>query len=110
MKKRLVPLLSGSALALGLLAGCAVSPTGFGEGDFRIVYVMQRNWAVAQVAEDPVIWRATRDSNGLDPYGPPPRLRTTQGLTAIARATGCRPVAATAYRNIEGQVFAQVAC
>ncbi len=110
MKLRLVPMLSGPALALGLLAGCAVSPTGFGEGDFRIVHVMQRNWAVVQVAEDPTIWRATRDSNGYDPYGPPPRLRTTQGLAAIAQATGCRPVTASAYRNISGQVFAQVAC
>ncbi|MFC3614301.1 hypothetical protein ACFORG_11060 [Lutimaribacter marinistellae] len=100
----------GSVLGIGLMAGCAISPTGFSDGDFKVVYVMERNWAVAQVAEDPAIWRATRDSNGYDPYGPPPRLRTVQGLAAIAQATGCRPVTSTAYRNISGQVFAQVAC
>lgn len=74
------------------------------------VRVMSRSWAVTQVAETPVIFRATRDWNNLNPFGPPARLRTTQAIAAIQKATGCNVIRKSMYQNISGQFFAQVQC
>ncbi|MEX0365934.1 MAG: hypothetical protein AB3N22_07685 [Ruegeria sp.] len=76
----------------------------------RTVHVLSRTWAVTQVSEEPVIYRATRDRNNLNPYGPPARLRTTQAIAAIQKATGCRVIRSSMYQNISGQFFSQVSC
>ena len=55
-------------------------------------------------------YRATRDNNNLNPFGPPPRLRTLQAIAAIQQATGCKPIVASMYQNISGQFFSQVSC
>lgn len=74
------------------------------------VRVMSRSWAVTQVAETPVLYRATRDWNNLNPFGPPARLRTTQAIAAIQKATGCQVIRKSMYQNISGQFYAQVQC
>ncbi|MEM7319008.1 MAG: hypothetical protein AAF408_08290 [Pseudomonadota bacterium] len=74
------------------------------------VGVYSRTWAVTQVAADPVIYRATRDWNNLNPYGPPARTRTSQAVAAFKAATGCTPIRSSMYQNISGQFFAQVKC
>lgn len=101
--KRLVLL---SALAL---AACDTVPVT-NEQPTRIVHVMSRTWAVVQVSEQPVIWKAVRGFNNLNPYGPPAALRTTQAIRAIETATGCRAIRSSMYQNISGEVFSQVNC
>ncbi len=76
----------------------------------KSVFVMSRTWAITQVSDEPVIYRATRDNNNLNPFGPPPRLRTIQAIAAIQQATGCKPIVASMYQNISGQFFSQVSC
>ncbi|WP_254436851.1 hypothetical protein [Ruegeria arenilitoris] len=76
----------------------------------KSVFVMSRTWAVTQVSDSPVIYRATRDNNNLNPFGPPPRLRTIQAIAAIQKATGCKPIVPSMYQNISGQFFSQVSC
>ncbi|TMV07657.1 hypothetical protein FGK63_09315 [Ruegeria sediminis] len=76
----------------------------------RSVFVMSRTWAVTKVSDAPVIYRATRDNNNLNPFGPPPRLRTIQAIAAIQQATGCRVIRSSMYQNISGQFFSQVVC
>ncbi|WP_037310828.1 hypothetical protein [Ruegeria halocynthiae] len=76
----------------------------------KSVSVMSRTWAITQVSESPVVYRATRDNNNLNPFGPPPRLRTIQAIAAIQQATGCKPIVASMYQNISGQFFSQVSC
>lgn len=74
------------------------------------VRVYSRTWAVRQVSDAPVVYRATRDMNNLNPFGPPARPRSTQAIAAIQQATGCRVIYASMYQNISGQFFSQVNC
>lgn len=74
------------------------------------VQVYSRTWAVRQVSDEPVIYRATRDWNNLNPYGPPARTRTSQAVAAIQQATGCKVIRSTMYQNVSGQFFSQVTC
>ncbi len=76
----------------------------------KSVFVMSRTWAVTKVSDEPVIYRATRDNNNLNPFGPPPRLRTHQAMAAIQQATGCKAIYTSMYQNISGQFFSQVSC
>lgn len=99
-------------IAVATLSTSAIlhtAPAIAGE-ETKSVFVMSRNWAVTQVADEPVIYRATRDNNNLNPYGPPPRLRTTQAIAAIQQATGCKVIFNSMYQNISGQFFSQVRC
>lgn len=95
------------AAAIGLTA-LDVNPATAKETN--TVNVMSRTWAITQVSEAPVVYRATRDNNNLNPFGPPPRLRTIQAIAAIQQATGCKPIVASMYQNISGQFFSQVSC
>lgn len=104
--------LRGSLLALAAIAGLTAleaTPVAAKEAT-KSVSVMSRTWAVTQVADTPVVFRATRDNNNLNPFGPPPRLRTIQAIAAIQAATGCKPIVASMYQNISGQFFSQVSC
>ncbi|NOE27437.1 hypothetical protein [Ruegeria sp. HKCCD6157] len=99
-------------LAVAALASSAAlfaSPISAKE-ETKSVFVMSRTWAVTQVSDAPVVYRATRDNNNLNPFGPPPRLRTVQAIAAILQATGCKPIVASMYQNISGQFFSQVSC
>ncbi|MEM1004646.1 MAG: hypothetical protein AAGK26_04655 [Pseudomonadota bacterium] len=99
-------------MALAAVATLAMTPSGPADAkeETKSVFVMSRTWAVTQVSDAPVIYRATRDNNNLNPFGPPPRLRTIQAIAAIQAATGCRPIVASMYQNISGQFFSQVSC
>ncbi len=99
-------------MAMAAIATLAVAPTApaIAKEETRSVVVLSRTWAVTQVADAPVIYRATRDNNNLNPFGPPPRLRTLQAIAAIQQATGCKPIVASMYQNISGQFFSQVSC
>ncbi|MEW2919169.1 hypothetical protein AB1A64_19035 [Ruegeria sp. ANG10] len=104
--------LRGSLLALAAVIGLTaleVTPVAAKE-ETKSVFVMSRTWAVTQVSDAPVVYRATRDNNNLNPFGPPPRLRTIQAMAAIQAATGCKPIRASMYQNISGQFFSQVSC
>ncbi|TDK52126.1 hypothetical protein [Antarcticimicrobium luteum] len=74
------------------------------------VTVWGRVWTVSQPQDKPGFFRAVRDNNNLNPYGPPARLRTHQAIRAFHAATGCRAVYATMYQNISGEVFSQLDC
>ncbi|WP_299082494.1 hypothetical protein [uncultured Ruegeria sp.] len=105
-------LLRGTTVALMALLGLAtldVAPAAAKE-ETKSVFVMSRTWAVTQISDAPVTFRATRDNNNLNPFGPPPRLRTIQAIAAIQQATGCRVVVPSMYQNISGQFFSQVSC
>ncbi|EEE39119.1 hypothetical protein RKLH11_2965 [Rhodobacteraceae bacterium KLH11] len=94
--------------ALGLSAFNA-APVAAKE-ETKSVFVLSRTWAVTQVSDEPVVYRATRDNNNLNPFGPPPRLRTVQAIAAIQKATGCKVIVPSMYQNISGQFFSQVSC
>lgn len=96
-------------LSVLTLAACDTAPV-VNEQPTRSVHVMSRTWAVSQVSDQPVIWKAMRDFNDLDPYGPPAALRTIQAIRAIESATGCRVIRSSMYQNISGQFFSQVTC
>lgn len=70
--------------------------------------VWGRVWTVTQPT--PGLFKAVRDNNNLNPYGPPARLRTHQAMRAYKAATGCRAIYATMYQNISGEFFAQLDC
>lgn len=74
------------------------------------VKILSRLWSVVQVSDDPVVWRAVRDWNNLNPYGPPAVPRTVQATRAIEQATGCKVIASSMYQTISGDFFSQVAC
>ena len=99
-------------LALAAVATLTVAPSApaVAKEETKSVVVLSRTWAVTQVAEEPVIYRATRDNNNLNPFGPPPRLRTVQAIAAIQQATGCKVIRSSMYQNISGQFFSQVSC
>ncbi|NOD62550.1 hypothetical protein GS622_04435 [Ruegeria sp. HKCCD6109] len=99
-------------MAIAALAASATLFTSplFAKEETKSVFVMSRTWAVTQVSDAPVVYRATRDNNNLNPFGPPPRLRTLQAIAAIQQATGCKPIVASMYQNISGQFFSQVSC
>ncbi|KUJ80398.1 hypothetical protein AVO45_04930 [Ruegeria marisrubri] len=94
---------------LAALATASASPV-MAKEETKTVNVMSRTWAVTQVSDEPVVYRATRDNNNLNPFGPPPRLRTTQAIAAIQQATGCTVIRSSMYQNISGQFFSQVVC
>ncbi|WP_170401644.1 hypothetical protein [Ruegeria arenilitoris] len=99
-----------TALAMiGLMVAVDTTPVVAKEAT-KTVSVMSRTWAVTQVADAPVVYRATRDNNNLNPFGPPPRLRTVQAIAAIQQATGCKVIRSSMYQNISGQFFSQVSC
>ncbi|WP_164659712.1 hypothetical protein [Tropicibacter sp. Alg240-R139] len=97
-------------LAALAVAGCEATNLTKPEYPTKSVGVMSRTWEVVQVADTPVIYRATRDWNNLNPYGPPPRRRSVQAATAIQQATGCRVIWSTMYEKITGQFYSQVSC
>ena len=93
------------------VALCALWPAIATAQDASVtVHVMSRSWAVTQVSQDPLMYRATRDMNNLNPFGPPARLRTHQEIAAFQQATGCTVGRKTHYQNISGQFFARVTC
>jgi hypothetical protein len=104
--------LRGSMLALAAVVGLSAleaTPVAARE-ETKSVFVMSRTWAVTKVSDSPVVYRATRDNNNLNPFGPPPRLRTIQAMAAIQAATGCKALRSSMYQNISGQFFSQVSC
>ncbi|GAA6158776.1 MULTISPECIES: hypothetical protein [Ruegeria] len=104
--------LRGSMLALAAVIGLtAINATPVvAKEPTKSVSVFSRTWAITQVSDAPVVYRATRDNNNLNPFGPPPRLRTLQAIAAIQQATGCTPIRGSMYQNISGQFFSQVSC
>jgi len=97
-------------LAGAALLSLAAFDMAAAKEETKSVFVMSRTWAVTQVSDAPVIYRATRDNNNLNPFGPPPRLRTVQAIAAIQKATGCKVIRSSMYQNISGQFFSQVSC
>ncbi len=102
------------SVLMGLVAtlarsACETVPT-LNEQPSQSVNVLSRTWAVTQVSEAPVIYRATRDMNNLNPFGPPARMRTTQAIAAVQQATGCAVIRSSMYQNISGQFYTQVSC
>lgn len=71
---------------------------------------MQRYWSVIKVSDSPEIWKAVRDNNNLNPFGPPAALRTVQATRAIELATSCRVVRSTMYQNMSAEFYSQVDC
>ena len=105
-------LLRGTMIALATTLGLTAfnaTPVAAKE-ETKTVSVLSRTWAVTQVSDAPVVYRATRDNNNLNPFGPPPRLRTVQAIAAIQQATGCKVIRSSMYQNISGQFFSQVSC
>lgn len=74
------------------------------------VTVWGRVWTVTQPESTPGFYKAVRDNNDLNPFGPPARVRTHQAMRAFKAATGCRAVYETMYQNISGEFFAQLDC
>ena len=74
------------------------------------VTVWGRVWTVTQPTDKPGFYKAVRDNNNLNPYGPPARLRTHQAMRAYYAATGCRAIYPSMYQNISGEFFAQLSC
>ncbi len=105
-------ILRGAFVALATVIGVMAADTSpvVAKEETKSVFVMSRTWAVTQVSDAPVVYRATRDNNNLNPFGPPPRLRTIQAMAAIQKATGCKPIYSSMYQNISGQFFSQVSC
>lgn len=105
-------LLRGTMFALAATLGLTAFDVGpvAAKEETKSVFVMSRTWAVTQVSDAPVVYRATRDNNNLNPFGPPPRLRTIQAMAAIQKATGCKAIYSSMYQNISGQFFSQVNC
>ncbi|SDD25747.1 hypothetical protein [Ruegeria marina] len=95
---------------VGLVALSTFGTSAIAQDETITVRVMNRTWAVTQVSQEPVVYRATRDWNNLNPYGPPARLRTHQAIAAVQQATGCTVDRNTLYQNISGQFFARVTC
>ncbi|WP_170782904.1 hypothetical protein [Ruegeria lacuscaerulensis] len=104
--------LRGTLLALAAVIGLTAfnATPVVAKEETKSVSVFSRTWAITQVSDGPVVYRATRDNNNLNPFGPPPRLRTLQAIAAIQQATGCKPIVSSMYQNISGQFFSQVSC
>ncbi len=98
------------AAGVGLIALSILATPATAQGEAVTVQVMNRTWAVTQVSQEPIVYRATRDLNNLNPFGPPARLRTLQAIAAVQQATGCTVDRKTLYQNISGQFFARVTC
>jgi len=74
----------------------------------RQATVWGRAWTVTQPVEG--LFKAVRDDNNLNPYGPPARLRTHQAIRAFHAATGCKAIYSTMYQTISGAFFTQLDC
>lgn len=74
------------------------------------VTVWGRVWTITQPEDKPGFYKAVRDDNNLNPFGPPARLRTHQAIRAFHAATGCRAVYSTMYQTISGAFYAQLDC
>lgn len=98
-------LVSGSML----LSACDEFPT-INEQPSKSVNVYGRTWAVSRIADEPPTFKAIRDNNNLNPYGPPAKLRTTQAIRAMETATGCKVILPTMYQNMSGHFFSQMSC
>lgn len=72
--------------------------------------VHSRIWKVVKHSEDPVVWKAVRDMNELNPYGPPAIPRTLQATRAIEACTSCKVIRSTMYQTITGSFYSQTAC
>ena len=105
MKKTLAPAL---ALAV-ILSGCDELPA-INEQPSKSVNVLGRTWAVTQIVDQPPTFKAVRDNNNLNPYGPPAALRTTQAIRAMESATGCKVILSTMYQNMSGNFFSEMSC
>ncbi|MDP5218666.1 hypothetical protein Q5Y75_15665 [Ruegeria sp. 2205SS24-7] len=110
MKIRAALLVTPILLGLGACSDPFALSGGPNAYPSKNVSVMSRTWAVRQVSDNPVVYRATRDMNNLNPFGQPARPRPVQASAAIRQATGCRVLGNTMYENISGQFFAQVQC
>lgn len=103
---------------LALLALLAIPACSDVDSAFRLgaqpvtqdVTVLGRTWAVWQVADAPLTYKAQRDNNNFNPYGPPAVTRTRQAIRAFETATGCRVVRSSLYQNDMGQFYAQMSC
>ncbi|WP_424832804.1 hypothetical protein [Ruegeria sp.] len=104
--------LRSTSLALATVVGLTsmVAAPVVAKDETKTVNVLSRTWEVTQVTDAPVVYRATRDNNNLNPFGPPPRTRTAQAIAAIQAATGCKVIFSSMYQNISGQFFSQVSC
>lgn len=100
------------ALAL-MLAACTELPADWTvtrQAPATYVTAWGRIWTVTPVPEKPGFYKAVRDDNDLDPFGPPAMPRTHQAMRAIRVATGCRTDYASMYQTISGAFFARVNC
>lgn len=80
------------------------------EAPAQQVTVLGRVWTITRPADKPGYFKAVRDNNNLNPYGPPAMLRTLQAIRALEAATGCRVLRPTLYQNMSGEFFSQVSC
>jgi len=92
-----------------LLAACESAPV-YNEPAPKLVQVYNRTWAVTQVADAPLTFRAIRDHNNNDPFGPPAKLKSVQAIRAIETATNCRVIRSSMYRNVSDFFYTQVTC
>jgi hypothetical protein len=78
--------------------------------DAKQVTLWDRVWTVAPMAGQPDVWRATRDTNGNDPFGKPAIWRPSQGIRALETATGCTVDRSGLAQTISGAYIAPVIC
>lgn len=101
-------LILGCVLAISACTDLQMQMTGTAPA--KQVTVLGRVWTVSQVADKPGFYKAVRDNNNLNPYGPPAMLRSLQAIRALQAATGCTVVRSTLYQNMSGEFFSQVSC
>ncbi|GAA6202394.1 hypothetical protein [Aquicoccus sp. SU-CL01552] len=104
MKKALI----GLALVLTACTEMSAGPAVSRADTVRQATVWGRGWTVTQPV--PGLFKAVRDDNDLDPFGPPARLRTHQAIRAFHAATGCKAIYSTMYQTISGEFFTQLDC
>ncbi|MEX0287133.1 MAG: hypothetical protein AB3N23_21215 [Paracoccaceae bacterium] len=93
-----------------LLTACESLPRYPVNGEVKTVEVYGRKWNVDQITVEPVYYRATRDQTEYFLFGPPARTKTSQAVAALQKATGCKVIQSTLYRNPSDQFITQMSC
>jgi hypothetical protein len=73
------------------------------------VNVKGRTWLITRKAENVNSVRAERDSD-LNPFGGPSVRKSIQATQAIEKATGCKIIKGTLYKNVSDVFYADVLC
>ena len=98
------------ALPLLLAAGCESFPRFIVTGEDQTVTISGREWTVNQISTEPLYYRAVRETGDYFFFGPPARTKTSQAISALQTATGCRVIGSTLYKNVSDHFIAQMDC